>query len=419
MKFISAFIYYFPFTPGGTALFGVSVYLLGLGYGQKNFITLFLSVSALGFLAGLYILGRIQALKFESKNLAWKVPPYVYAGKKSADLEVSGDSKKAFLFYRIHLSLSVRAKIDTAAYLRLYREEAFTGEGAQSIPLTIPVSGRAELKGRSKICDIFGMTRNRFGKTVIHKTGVLPGFLQGKVPDLLIEGGVDTKSKRKDSDEDKYYMRDYIPGDRLRDINWKASSRSSDIFTRISPISQEKSRTLYIDFRHFAENTGGGRRAYHLDYIKRWLFTFLWTIKQAEPSFTFDILTGKGRTIVHEEEELIRLAYSLGDIFYQQDPGIFHQSGESSEIYIFTTPYDTALYRAVTEYSDMHIHLFSTSFPGKGSEEEAVRIFHNDYPLLPSRELMKRDKNSYRKNPLPQSRPGLQVREQQIRVRVF
>ena len=424
MNVFSRFFYYYPFTFSGTALFLFSVYLLGAGYGQRNYITLFLSVIALGFLTVLYILGRIQVFRFRDKNLTWKVPPYIYAGSESRDLLLYGDSGKTFLFYRIHISLIIRQKIDNRAFFRLYKEEIFTGEGEAVFPLSMTVCGQAELKGQCRIGDIFGLTRNRFGKTVLHKLGVLPSMLRDKGRKISIEGGSETKSRQKDSDEEKYYMRDYIPGDRLRDINWKASSRSSDLFTRISPVSQEKSRTLFIDFRHYSgtgpadQDTGSSKtRIYHLDYIKRWLFTFLWRTKRADPSFRFDIITGKGRTVLQEEDDLIKLAYQMGGLFYQKDPGFFHQPGETEEIYIFTTPYDLSFPRVLTEYAGLSLHLFRTSFPGAGGEQEDIRILQAGHPMLPGPWFFTREKKKGGRFPGISAGPGITIEEQQIRVR--
>jgi uncharacterized protein (DUF58 family) len=41
------------------------------------------------------------------------------------------------------------------------------------------------------------------------------------------------------SDQEKYFMREYIPGDRLKDINWKSSIKLNELITRISPSSPE------------------------------------------------------------------------------------------------------------------------------------------------------------------------------------
>ena len=50
-------------------------------------------------------------------------------------------------------------------------------------------------------------------------------------PPVNISVGYDTTQRAQTADEEKYFMREYMPGDRMKDINWKASSRLDQLNT--------------------------------------------------------------------------------------------------------------------------------------------------------------------------------------------
>ena len=88
-------------------------------------------------------------------------------------------------------------------------------------------------------------------------------------------------------------MREYVPGDRMKDINWKATSRLGELITRISPLTQEQTQLLHVVLRRYRRRGGETMTALlHLDFVKSWLLTFLRVVKQQHPEFTFLVDTG-------------------------------------------------------------------------------------------------------------------------------
>jgi hypothetical protein len=78
-------------------------------------------------------------------------------------------------------------------------------------------------KGRYFIRDIFGLTRTSFGKEDARELAVLPASIPSlRMKDIVTSQGFEDSIKKRSQDEERYFMREYIPGDRLRDIDRSA-----------------------------------------------------------------------------------------------------------------------------------------------------------------------------------------------------
>ena len=103
-------------------------------------------------------------------------------------------------------------------------------------------------------------------------------------------------------------MREYAPGDRFRDINWKSSERIDTLITRISPDNQEKVSRLEVYFRNFgpAGEKGKSRAAlkdlWLLDRAKARLAQFLRTVKEEHASFVFHVLTAQDTLDISDQD---------------------------------------------------------------------------------------------------------------------
>lgn len=369
--FAAAVFLYFPFSPAGTILFAAAVYILGKSYAQKNAYGLFLSIAALLILILLIILGRLQARRFASSSSVWDSGGALYAGRKGTFQSLTIPDTKCFTFFRVHFRITGKLKVDTDAALPFYAEAGFSGNGTLKLPFSLPVSGLARARGVLLVRDIFGLTRSRFSDVMRRELPVNPKLLpEGSSLSLDTMGGFDSKNRRKNADEEKYYMREYIPGDRIRDINWKASSRVNKFITRISPVTQEQTKVLYVDIRTYREpGPISLDEVLHLDFMKTRLVTFLWNVKKDHEDYSFIIRTGRDEFKIDTIDDIVKLAQVLSTIWFHHDRSLFPELPASARLFIFSTAFDTGLSLAVTHYAGFSLDIMTTSGPDNGDAE--------------------------------------------------
>ena len=220
-----------------------------------------------------------------------------------------------------------------------------------------------------------------------------------------------------------------MPGDRLKDINWKASSRLDELITRISPITQEPTQQLHLVLRRACarparsqQARGGGRHSgsyrhgggqhdradrgrtvaetptavLHLDFAKSWLLTFLRVIKQQHPQYTFLVDTGDDSHELESMEEIDSFARHLAQLPLTGKPPAT-VSAPARELFIFSTMFDRELPRFVERCGASIINVFRTAPPrsrrrktaapagngvaAAGAGPEPFRLCLNESPL--------------------------------------
>ncbi len=373
--------YYYPFTIPGSVSFGFIMFLIGAGYTQKNPYALFLSFVGLLILAVLITLTRIQAYRLGKEQLIWDASAALYSGRDGGMQRLYSGGFRSWFFFRIHVRIRGKLRVGKDASFRVLQESAFTGNGALELPLRFQCCGTFTGEAAYTLKDVFGLVRARAGDAVHRTIPVQPSLLGEDTPVRIdISGGEDDSQPRKSADQEKYYQREYMPGDRFRDINWKATSRIGEMFTRISPVTEEETKLVLIDFRHFSSETRANRsKVVHLEYLKRWCISFLWKIKNTQPEIRFVLYTGLGAVEVDSLGDIQRLSVGLSGLLYEKDPGVFKDLAGIGEIYIFTTPFDSWLGHAVYKYSGKRVNVFMTAAErGNGEQEEKVFVL----PLL-------------------------------------
>jgi hypothetical protein len=226
--------------------------------------------------------------------------------------------------------------------------------------------------------DIFGLSRARFGEQMERTMIVQPGpFTDVNIHHIEAIGGFEDRSRRSVAEEERYYMREYIPGDRFRDINWKSSSRLSQLITRISPHTQEKKKLVCVDFRHYKSSPSETLYSIALlDQLKSWLLGFLRRMKQDNPDYEFLILTGTGTFNLKEEEDIDEFSVQLSSTFFQTEPHGYQGIIEAQEIFIFTTCYDDRFPEALARYGKASVHVLRTIRGGAGERKSRqVHLF--------------------------------------------
>jgi hypothetical protein len=230
------------------------------------------------------------------------------------------------------------------------------------------------------IRDLFGLTRARYGDDPARGFDermlmVQPASWSPKgIPPIEPSVGLEEKSRRRTSDEERYYMREYMPGDRFRDINWKVSSRLNELITRISPLTQERTTVLEVVFRNFRDPAPESVESLaHLNVIKSWLVSFLRRMKSDHPEVQFRVQTATAVELLTTEEEIERFAWELASEFFSGESSVPPLDSAPGELFVFSTPFDLRLPRFLATQSHSRVHLFRTAFPLNGKSRRGGR----------------------------------------------
>jgi uncharacterized protein (DUF58 family) len=373
--------FYYPFTPAGTALALAALALIGRGLALANPYALFLALLAAAVLGLLALAGRLQARRLSRSPLQWDSSAPLIARRAALEQWIHGEEVRLLPFFRLHFILRGRLAVGRRASVWLARQVSFASSGKHPLPLYLPLSGVLAAAGRFVVRDLFGLTRARFGEELTRTLTVLPGWHAPEV-DSQVEpaGGFEEKSIRRSSEEEKYFMREYQPGDRLRDINWKVSSRLQELITRISPVTQEKTRLLSVAFRNYRpEGAESLESVLHLDYLKSWLLAFLRSLKRANDKLQFRVRTASTVELLATEEDIERFAGELAGLCYQRDPGPAAAAAGAEppegELFVFSTPFDRGLPLFLAARPQTRMHVFRTAAaPARPAKEGAEPI---------------------------------------------
>ena len=370
----------YPFTLFGTILFLAAARLLGEAYTTNNIYALSFAVLGLFLLLILGLLSRLQSFRFSDMQIMWdNTRPLVSRIMGSEQLFYAG-SRRPFYFFRFHVVLRGTLMAGRKAPLYCYAESSASESGEIRLPIRLPVAGILQARGGLWVRDVFGLTRAPAGHEESRRLVIRPPLF----PLQAAENPVSTMSeenvrKRKDADEEKYYMREYIAGDRIKDINWKASVRVSDLITRTSPVSPEQSRLLAVEFRPYKEGDADDYVSIlHLNYAKSWLLSFMKIVKTALVSVEFQVFCDGDEQMLRTEEDIDRYAAYLSDVGYRSSS---HSRGSGGplaggEVFLFTTAYDAGLASYLHSRQGSLFNVYRTSF-GKGKKVRRVGFFRS------------------------------------------
>ncbi len=372
---------YYPFTLLGTAFLVGAGYLAGSAFATDNGYEFALAAAAALVLGALAADGRLQARRMAAVALAWgdTAQPLYARTAGGLDLKAAGAPRPHY-FYRLHARVTGRLRAGNRAAL-LLRAEVSSASEELPLRLTPPVCGELAVRARLAVRDVFGLTRSHLpGRDERRVLAVRPAPLAMRsAPRIDAAVGDDTTRRRRSSDEERYYMREYQPGDRLKDINWKASSRAGELITRISPVSEHRTRLLHVELRHF--RPAGPETldsVLHLNYLKSWLLAFLRAVKAGNEEFTFRVITGEGEHEVDTADDIDELARRLGPLTFAPGPE-YRSEALPHELFIFTTAFDAGLAAHVARLGDTAVHLYRTvsAMPPRTEDDDRVRL-----PLL-------------------------------------
>ena len=384
-RLIDKIAFYYPFTFTGSLLVAAAIYVMGKAFAYRNPYGWILSSVLILFLLVFSVIGRLMARRGQKKQVEWDSSSPLYAGRSDHSQRIRIEDLNLFPFFRLHFLLRGRMKVGRNAGIFLWQDASSRGGDTVDLSLHLPFCGTVEGIGSLAIKDLFGFTRSRFGVSMRRDLTVRPALLtETEPPTVQALDGLENKSKQKESDVERYFMRDYMPGDRYRDINWKASSRFSELFTRIAPVTQEKTHVLSVLIRPYRRK---GRETAsslaHLNYAKSWCLLFLKSVKSAHPDYQFMVSVGTEKRHLKSAEDIELLAIDLAALHYQAAPPLSHDDPSLTnpgEIFVFTTVYDETL--NVYFGARPGTHIFTTAFPDGKGETVDSSLFHSDSTLF-------------------------------------
>jgi hypothetical protein len=391
MKLKDFINHHYPFTFAGSLLFFFGIYLLIHAFMDNNPYNFLLSISSLAVLGLLTLFGRLQVQRMETVHVEWDTSRHLYARDREVRMFFLINDMKPLPLFRVHFLLKGKMQIGRKA--NFYFNQEFTASDTKQIPIHsyFPFCGNFKAKGYLVLKDVFYLTRTRFKQLHSRTLTVRPAILtkaHSVVPKAL--DGFENESKQKVANEERYYQREYLPGDRFRDINWKASSRIAQLFTRISHITQEKSKVLFVVLSHQNSSIRDTAASLaHLNFLKTSLLCFLSSIKKNYPSYQFDILTGGGIIHLESDQDIEIFTQSLSLLNYQRAPLALAYNKKPTEVFLFTTPFDKQAGRIISAFADVKVNIFTTTMLKENDKMEDYyhfnifgSVFNSPFPGL-------------------------------------
>jgi hypothetical protein len=351
----------------------------------------------------------------------WDSSAALYARRTGQAQTLITDSLRTLPFFRIHFELRGRLKVGHGASLRVRRDIPFAQGGPHPIDIYFPLCGLFAATARYSVRDIFGLSRARFGEPMVRNFPVQPAsFTQKSIPLPEPSVGFEETSRKRSSDEEKYYMREYLPGDRFRDINWKVSSRLDELITRISPVTQEKTTILPVVLRNFRDREADSVESIvHLNVIKSWLMAFLRIMKQEHPEMQFRLTSAGGSWLLRSDEDIERFGWELPAVFFQKDTGPIFQTSPEEELFIFSTVFDRGLPAFLSSQVQARQYIFRTGVAENGGQRQGTRVvvFQGGCACLPGSWILRREPRL--EAPRVSSPASGKLEEQLLAVRVL
>ncbi len=362
---------YYPLTTTGTVIFAAGIVFTALGNARGDVYQATLGVTALILTVLLAVLSRIQAGRFSDVPVRWNDPSdpvaKTFGGSHAPLLTVQAAGIRPWFFFRLHSRVTGVLLTGKKTRFHVFEEIATPVPEQISIPLAFPLPGTIPLRRSVQVRDVFGLTRGAFAAPVTRELEVAaPMPLEPQLTRMVAASGEQESTRTTTPEEERYYMREYIPGDRFRDINWKASSRIRELVTRISPQTQDEDRTITIYLRHFRETERESLEALaHLAYLKGWVIAFMRAVRREEHGVQFRVITAEGMHALQNDDEISQFSGRLCRQHFTPAPADLARDPAARMVIVFTTPFDTTLPAFTDSLSPVECQMFSTQFDGR------------------------------------------------------
>jgi hypothetical protein len=331
------------FTPIGAALLVIALVILARSLYARNSYEMLISCVILLIMLILGLAGWRRAKKLALLEPGWK-PPFPMTANSGEESLITGLGSSLPLFFRLHFIVRGKFSPNSDSICPMFAETSVSrGEETARLELDFPMSGIFHGSGYCKLRDIFGLFSFPCGITLQRTINVRSAPCFGKKTQINAQSGAEDRKTKSSTNEERFYMREYTPGDRLRDINWKSSEKIDALITRISPDNQEKVSRIEIYFRNFGPEMPSLEALWLLDRAKARLSYFLRSLMDENTSFVFSIRAAQGDWEIEDSEDLEDFLEALAGLSFlpAKNEGIV--SAGTGDMYVFSTACDKGL----------------------------------------------------------------------------
>jgi hypothetical protein len=348
------------FTPIGGIFLAVVLFILLRSLIARNAYEITLASAALLLTLLLGIIGAWKARKLETLEAGWKPPFPMTAGAGEQTL-ITGLDVPIPLFFRLHFIVRGRfSPAGSQGACPVFTETSVPrGETSVQFDFDFPISGIFQGEGFCRLRDIFGFYSFSCGVIQQRTLRVRSSPSCGKNFHINAQSGAEDRRNKNSTNEERYYMREYTPGDRFRDINWKSSEKIDTLITRISPDNQEKVSRIEVYLRNYGPSQKTSLEAlWLLDRAKARLSQFLRSLKEEQSSYIFNIRTAAGSWEIEEQEDLDAFLEELAGVSFSPVQNETVSPQGSGELYVFSTACDFGLQGFLAACNPRPVSLF-------------------------------------------------------------
>ena len=338
-----------PLTPPGIAVIAFTLIILIRSLAARNAHEIVLSAAAALLLAALWLTGKWAARRLEALEPVWTLPAPIRAAS-AEDWFVTAPPANIPRFFRLHFRVRGRFFPQGATEgCPVFAETSIPQKSDSAAPLSLsfPLGGLFRGGTSCRLRDMFGLFSFPCGEERERTLKIRSAPCDSMPLRIDAQSGAEDRRNKNANDEERYYMREYAPGDRFRDINWKSSERINTLITRISPDSQEKITRIEVHFRNYgpvSQQQPALADLWLLDRAKARLAWFLRKVKEEKASYVFHVRSAASSWDLNDDEEIEAFLEELSAVPF------FPASNEGNalpqaagEIYIFSTACDTTL----------------------------------------------------------------------------
>ena len=336
------------FTPIGAALLVLALVILARSLYARNSYEMLISCVVLLIMLILGLAGWRRARKLTLLEPGWK-PPFPMTANAGEETLITGLGSPLPFFFRLHFVVRGKFSPNSGAACPMFAETSVSrGEETARLEMDFPMSGIFQGRGCCKLRDIFGLYSFPCGITLQRTINVRSAPCFGKKTPINAQSGAEDRKTKTSTNEERFYMREYTPGDRLRDINWKSSDKIDALITRISPDNQEKVSRIEIYFRNYGPEMPSLEALWLLDRAKARLSYFLRSLMDENSSFIFSIhfAVNSGANSdweVEDSEDLEDFLEVLAGLSFVPPKNEGIVSAGTGDMYVFSTACDKGL----------------------------------------------------------------------------